>query len=149
MNQKYKAFEYRTGLKWEEKRRGISRSEGKKDITVAAPPEFKGEPGLWTPEDLFVASVEICTMTTFFAFAERKQLLIHSYESSATGKLEFVDGGYRFTEITLTPRIEIDGSQHVEAVREVMDNAHHKCLIANSVRTTVHVHPEIIIRETA
>lgn len=44
---------------------------GKPEIQVWASPEFKRHEGNWSPEDLLVASVEVCTMTTFLAFAER------------------------------------------------------------------------------
>lgn len=70
----FKIFHYNTQLRWSGERRGDLSSEGKPGLEIAAPPEFKGHPGLWTPEDLFVAAVEICTMTTFLAFASHKKL---------------------------------------------------------------------------
>ncbi|MHB9001974.1 MAG: OsmC family protein [Thermoanaerobaculia bacterium] len=73
--------------------------------------EFYGEAGTWTPEDLFVASLEICTMTSFLALAQRHHLPIEEYESHAEGTLESFEGAYRFTRVTLRPRIVIaDGS---------------------------------------
>ncbi|MGH9425673.1 MAG: OsmC family protein, partial [Terriglobia bacterium] len=62
---RFKSFTYKTGLKWVEEKSGMLSSSGKPSLKVASPPEFKGEAGVWTPEDLFVASVEICQMTTF------------------------------------------------------------------------------------
>ena len=71
------------------------RSEGKPALVVNAPPEFKGEPGFWTPEDLFVASVEVCLMLTFVGIAEKRGVSFVSYTSTAEGLLEWVEESYR------------------------------------------------------
>ena len=60
-----KQFTYKTYLRWKEERKGTLSSSGKSDIEVATPPEFRGHPGIWTPEELFIGSVNICIMTTF------------------------------------------------------------------------------------
>ncbi len=143
---KYKTFTYQTNLKWIEERAGMIHSEGKPDFRVASPPEFKGEEGVWTPEDLFVAAVEACTMTTFLAFAYRKQLPFISYESKAEGKLEFVDGSYRFTHVVLKPEITVESEEAVEQAKEIVHSAHEKCLIANSIKASVDVEPEIRVQ---
>lgn len=140
---KYKSFSYRTNLDWEEKRRGLLSSEGKPPVTVSSPPEFRGEPGLWTPEDLFVASVEICTMTTFLAFAQRLKIGIASYSSRAEGVLEFSDGAYRFTKIFLRPVIIVESSDAVRQAGQALQDAHHGCLIANSIRAEIVLEPDI------
>ncbi len=59
------------------------------------------------PEDVFVASANICLMTTFLAVAERAGLAFASYESSAEGRLEPVAGKYQFTALTLKPVITL------------------------------------------
>ena len=38
-------------------------------LEFAAPPEFGGPGGIWSPEHLFVASVSSCLMTTFRSMA--------------------------------------------------------------------------------
>lgn len=140
---KYKTFTYRTQLEWVESRAGVLRSEGKPEFRVSSPPEFKGEAGVWTPEDLFVAAVNVCTMTTFLSFAQRLQLPIVSYTSEAEGVLEFVDGGYRFTKVILRPRITVGNEEAIEQARKTLHDAHEKCLISNSIRATVLVEPSI------
>ncbi len=142
---KRRMFTYRTSLTWIEGRLGRLSSNGKPDIDVASPPEFKGPEGLWSPEDLFVAAVEICTMTTFRSFAERKNLPLASYRSAAEGLLEFVDGKYRFTHITITPEIVVNGGWTEAEVRSLVDESHHHCLIANSIVGEVEIHPIISI----
>ena len=140
---KYKTFTYHTNLTWLEKKSGALSAEGKPSIRVASPPEFKGEAGVWTPEELFVASVDICTMATFMAFAQRLQLPVVSYKSNAEGRLEFVDGGYRFTKVVLKPEIIVRTEEAVEQTHRTLDDAHKSCLIANSTNAEVVVEPVI------
>ena len=140
---KHKTFTYRTHLSWNEKRQGDVASEGKPSVRVSSPPEFKGEAGMWTPEDLFVAAVETCTMTTFLAFAQRLNLPFESYSSSAEGTLQFVDGGYQFTKVVLRPVVRVASATAVEQVRQTLENAHKSCLISNSIKADVVLEPTI------
>src|ERR1700694_1850801 len=86
---KFKSFTYRTALVRVLGRTARSHSEGKPALPVASPPEFRGQPGTWTPEDLFVASIEVCLMLTFVGIAEKRGLRVASYESTAEGLLEW------------------------------------------------------------
>ena len=131
-----KSYTYHTSLEWRDGRAGQMASGDKLAFRVASPPEFRGEAGVWSPEDLFVASANACTMTTFLAFAERQALEVLSYTSDAEGLLELVERGFRFTRITLRPVIQVDAAQ-VESARQVMHEAHSKCLISRSMACEV------------
>ena len=74
MDTRSKVYLYHTTVKWTDHRKGTMSCEGKPNVEVATPPEFKGHEGIWSPEDLFVASANICLMTTFIAVAERAAL---------------------------------------------------------------------------
>jgi len=50
----YKAFRYKAKSTWSSARRGMLSAAGKPDIVVGSPPEFKGEPDIWAPEELLV-----------------------------------------------------------------------------------------------
>jgi organic hydroperoxide reductase OsmC/OhrA len=142
---KYKTFTYHTNIQWTSDRQGMLRADGKPELNVSSPPEFKGIPGVWTPEDLFVAAVEICQMSTFLAFGIRKELPLRSYKSAAEGTLEFVDGNYRFTKIVVRPEIVVGNSWTKEQVEQLVHTAHDNCLIGNSITAKVVVEPNIII----
>jgi organic hydroperoxide reductase OsmC/OhrA len=43
---------------------------GRPNIVVGSPPEFKGEPDIWAPEELLVGSLNTCMMLTFLALAQ-------------------------------------------------------------------------------
>jgi peroxiredoxin-like protein len=141
---KYKKFTYQTSAEWIRNRTGVLRSDGKSAFRVASPPEFQGEAGIWTPEDLFVASVQVCLMMTFAAYAEKLKLPLLSYNCTAEGLLESVDGKYQFTKITLFPKILVTQLDQAEAVTKALERAHSNCLVANSIRTEVVIRPEIV-----
>ncbi|MBW7889034.1 MAG: OsmC family protein [Bacteroidetes bacterium] len=143
---KFKVFTYHTSVDWKSDRQGFLNSEGKPTIEMSSPPEFKGVPGMWTPEDLFVASVEYCQLSTFLSFGGRKGMPLLSYKSKAEGVLENVDGKYRFTAITIKPEIVVEKSWTKEQVEEVVHQAHDNCLIGNSMTTNVIVEPTIILQ---
>ncbi|MBI2429345.1 MAG: OsmC family protein [Ignavibacteriales bacterium] len=141
---KYKTFMYHTSVEWKSERQGFLRSEGKPEIYVSSPPEFKGIPGVWSPEDFFVASAEMCTMSTFLSFGGRKGIPLKSYKSTAEGTLENVDGKYRFTKISVKPEVVVGREWTQEQVEEVFHQTHDNCLIANSMSATVTIEPTII-----
>lgn len=140
---KFKSFSYENSLKWTGERSGELSAEGKREIEFSSPPEFKGRKGVWSPEDMFVAAVNTCTMTTFLAFAFHKELALESYESSGEGILERVESGYEFTRVTLTPVIRVAGEDQIAQARQIIHDAHEKCLISNSVKADVVVEPDI------
>jgi organic hydroperoxide reductase OsmC/OhrA len=140
---RHKSFTYRTSADWTSGRSGVLGATGKPALAVSSPPEFKGEAGRWTPEDLFVASIDLCTMTTFVSFAQRLNLPLLGYRSEAEGLLEFLDGGYRFTRVVLRPTITLAEPAAVEPAAKAMRDAHEACLIGRSVRAEVVVEPRI------
>jgi organic hydroperoxide reductase OsmC/OhrA len=139
----YKSFSYENNIAWKSARRGVVRAAGKPDLDVASPPEFKGEAGIWTPEDMFVAGLNACILMTFVAFATQKGLEFASYECRAEGKLEFVEGKYRFSEVKLYPQITVKSEADVERAKELLESAHANCFISNSITSAVTLTPEI------
>jgi peroxiredoxin-like protein len=142
---KFKSFTYHTNIEWKSDRQGFLRAEGKPQIDISSPPEFKGIPGVWTPEDMLVGAVDICQMSTFLAFGTRKGIPLKSYKSSAEGLLENIDGKYRFTKIIIKPEIHVGNSWTKEQVEEIIHTAHDNCLIGNSITAEVIVEPTIVI----
>jgi len=141
-----KTFTFKTGAVWTEETSGVLTSEGKPPIQVSNPPEFRGKEGLWTPEDMFVASVEVCHMATFLGFARKRNLPVLSYRSHSNGVLEFVEGDYRFTRIVIFPTIIVAGSSSESEVHAILREAQAHCLVANSIASIVEVNPTIVMQ---
>ncbi len=143
MESKSKVYLYRTSVQWTEQRKGMISCAGKPDVQVATPPEFKGHENIWSPEDLFVASANVCLMTTFLAVAERAGLAFSSYESTAEGRLEIVEGKFQFTAITIRPSITLKPGGDAAKAKELIEKAEHNCLISNSMKAVVTLEPTI------
>ena len=139
----FKSFSYENNIAWKSARRGVVRAPGKPDLEISSPPEFKGEAGIWTPEDLFVGSLNTCILMTFVAFATQKGLEFVAYECRAEGRLEFAEGKYRFTEVRLYPQIAVKSEADVERAKNILESAHANCFISNSISSAVTLTPEI------
>ena len=143
MDVRSKVYTYRTAVKWTEQKKGTITCEGKPDIQVATPPEFKGHEGIWSPEDLYVASANICLMTTFLAVAERAGLTFTSYHCEAEGRLELVEGKFQVTVITLRPQIALQSGSDAAKAKELIEKAEANCRISNSMKTRIALEPTI------
>lgn len=143
MESKSKVYLYQTSVKWTEQRKGMISCAGKPDVEVATPPEFKGHENIWSPEDLFVASANVCLMTTFLAVAERAGLAFSSYESTAEGQLELVEGKFQFTAITIRPSITLKLGGDAAKAKELIEKAERNCLISNSMKAEMILEPVI------
>jgi len=135
---------YETEVEWKGERGGYLRSSNLPALQVAAPPEFQGLEGVWTPEHLYVAAVNLCFMTTFLAIAQNSKLEFVSFCASARGKLEKVEGvGFQITEIILRPRVVIPSPRDLDRAARILEKAEKSCLISNSIKTKVKLEPEI------
>lgn len=138
---------YNTAIRWENGRKGkLTSPELPETIIVSTPPEFpKGEPNIWSPEHLYVAAANSCLMTTFLAIAENSKLDFISFDSSATGKLEKIDGNFMISEIELKPVVVLKNEKDKERALRIIEKSESACLISNSMKSKVILSPEVII----
>ncbi|MBL0886312.1 OsmC family protein [Myceligenerans indicum] len=109
-----------------------------------ADPAFRGDPGRYSPEELFVASLSQCHMLWFLHLAASSGLVVREYTDSATGTMRVESRGEgQFTDITLHPRIVVDGGELAtdEQIAALHHKAHAMCFIARSVNFPVLVEP--------
>ncbi|MGB3074584.1 MAG: OsmC family protein [Chitinophagales bacterium] len=140
---------YNVDVEWIENRKGeLSSPELQSDIEVATPPEFpKGMTGIWSPEHLLTAAVNGCFLTTFLAIAENFKLDYVSFNCSAKGKLEKVDGKYLMTEIMLEPVLIIRNETDKEKAERVLQKSETACLISNSIKSKVTLTTNVIVQQ--
>lgn len=142
-------FYYETEIEWTKEKEGRLKGPTLPAVSVGAPPEFNGREGQWTPEHLFVASINTCFMLTFLAIAENSKLPLVSFTSTAKGKLEKVAGsGYEITEIVVKPRIVIASIEDLGRMPRVLEKAKENCFISKSIKSTVRLEPQIYHRQT-
>lgn len=141
---------YTTSVKYNEKRKGLLSSEGLSSFEVATPPQFPGgHEGIWSPEHLFVASAEICLMTTFLSIAEKSRLEFVEYSSEAIGTLEKTAEGMLMTKIVIKPRVVINDEAKKDRTLLLLEKAEKYCLISNSMKTEVTLEPIVEVRSIA
>ncbi len=133
---------YHNKLKWMgEKKAGLKFQESRQEIEVATPPEFGGHENIISPHDLFVASANVCFMTTLLGTAKNMGVELISYESSAEGILETVDNLKIFTKIIIRPAIKAKETE--DKIRLILKHAEKRCLVVNSMKTKIIIEPSI------
>ena len=139
---------YEVNLLWDSATQGtLSSPIIPNHIQVSTPPEFpNGIKEKWTPEHLFVASVNSCLMSTFLLIAENSKFKFISFECNAIGKIEVIEGKYVVTEITLKPILVIPSSQNESKAKRVLEMSEKACAISNSIKTTINLDPLINIQ---
>ena len=145
----YKSFRYNNHLVWSSGRRGRSSAPGKPEMNVGSPPEFRGEPGVWSPEELLVGALNACLMLTFAWLAQNKGVRFVAYDSAAEGLLENVDGKYRITEVGVRPSVVLKSQADLEAARTIMNEVEKNCFISNSITAEVKLVPQFRVGSDA
>ncbi len=142
----YKSFRYKTDLLWKSPHRAVLSGTGKPDVGVGSPPEFRGHPDNWSPEDLLVGALNTCLMSTFYALVQSKGVEPVAYQSRAEGSLENVDGKYRITEVTVSPTVVLKSEADLNVARELMEGkVEANCFITNSISGKVKLMPQFRI----
>ena len=138
------SYVYHVDLEWTGGRSGEVNAEGLPLVKFSAPPEFSGDAGRWTPEHLLTAATATCFMTTFMAIAAIQKLEVRGFKMMAFARLEKIpQEGYRFTEINLTPEIQV-APEDVEKALKVVEKAERNCFISKSLKATVQVEPQFV-----
>jgi peroxiredoxin-like protein len=144
-----KPYFYETEIEWKGEK-DLKLGSGKLPVIEAgAPPEFKGREGNWSPEHLFVASLNSCYVLTLLAVAEFSKIALVNLSSTAKGKLEKVQGSsYQVTEIVVIPRIVIASSNDLSRMPRILEKAKENCFVSNSIKSAIEILPEIFHHQT-
>jgi organic hydroperoxide reductase OsmC/OhrA len=122
----------------------VTAAEGRPELVASADPHFRGDKGKWNPEQLLLASLSQCHLLWYLHLCAVAGVVVESYVDSVNGVMELTaDGGGKFTEAVLRPKIVIaEESMRAKALALHAD-ANAKCFIANSVNFPVRHEPEI------
>jgi peroxiredoxin-like protein len=120
-------------------------SPGVPDLATAAPADFGGPGDAWSPEQLLLAAVESCFVMTFRAIAQASRIDFTSLAVDAQGIVDRADGGMRFTEIVLRPRLALPAGADPTRVRRALEKAEKTCLVSASLSTPIRLEPEIAV----
>jgi organic hydroperoxide reductase OsmC/OhrA len=150
MTTQAKSFEFPVSVHWVGGKRTIASVEGKPDLEVATPPEFRGGvEGVWSPEDLLVGSIGSCFAVTLVAIAERRDIPLHGLGVSARGRVtQRNDGRTGFVEATIDVTLMTDPGHEEEAVAAA-EAAERSCLVAASLDFPVRLALDVRAAEPA
>ena len=139
-----KTYTFPVDVRWIAGRLTRATATGKPDLAVATPPEFKkGIPGVWSPEDLLVASAAACFAVTLLAVAERREVPVHSLHVAGRGRVgQRPEGSFGFTEIELGVQLETFPG-HEDEARDAAEAAERGCLIAASLDVPIRLELEV------
>jgi len=119
---------------------------GPGEMEVGSAPEFGGSPETLNPEEMFVAAINNCLMTTFFYFVRKLNVEIYSYHSEAKGRVEKQKDGFRFTNVDVRAEVILRQQEPAEKVRQLGDLAEKYCLVSRSVACPIHYQLQVEIK---
>ncbi len=120
-------------------------AEGKPVIACSSDPVFRGDKSRYNPEELLVASLSACHMLWYLHLCANAHVVVTDYVDEPSGTMiETEDGNGRFTNVTLKPSVKITKDGDPALAKELHEQAHHLCFIANSMNFTVRVDPTIV-----
>ena len=118
-------------------------SKGLAAIESAAPVEFGGKGGQWSPETLLVAAVADCFTLSFRAVAAASKLAWTSLDVSASGTLDKVERATRFTRVDVRAALRVPAGVDAARAQRLLERAEQICFISNSLVCPRHLEASV------
>jgi organic hydroperoxide reductase OsmC/OhrA len=133
---------------WSSGRTGLAQSlYAPSSIHFAAPPQFGGLEGRWTPEDLLLGAIASCFTTTFRVLAEYSKWDYLDLQVEVDGRVSKKDSGYQFVEVTVRPHLEIQSEDGRNQGLRLLEKANDLCLISRALSVPHSLEPLIEVVE--
>jgi organic hydroperoxide reductase OsmC/OhrA len=144
------SYQHQVVAWWSAGRTGLAKSNSAPNsIHFAAPPQFGGLEGRWTPEDLFLGAIASCFTTTFRVLAEYSKWEYIDLQVEAWGTVEKAASGYSFSGIVLRPVLKIVGEPERERALRLLQKANTLCLVSRALAVTQAFEPVVEVVTTA
>jgi organic hydroperoxide reductase OsmC/OhrA len=134
-----KVFRYETALEWTGGRTCTVQAPGREALVVTPPEAFPGaDSSRWSPEHLFVAALESCTMLSFLAHCSHNGVEVVSYRAQATGDLarREADRRYAFKRVTMIVTATVAGG-HAPLAQSLTAKAERDCFVSASTTAEI------------
>ena len=114
----------------------------KVDIECSSDPSFLGDATKYNPEELLLASLSSCHMLWYLHLCADAGVVVTEYNDHASGTMEeSADGGGRFVEVILHPRVTVSHSSMIDRANALHQKANALCFISNSCNFPVKHQP--------
>jgi organic hydroperoxide reductase OsmC/OhrA len=129
-------YKHRVVAWWSSGQTGIAKSDSAPNaIHFAAPPQFGGLEGRWTPEDLLVIALASCFTTTFHAIAGNARFEYTDLEVEAEATVSKTGAGFSISEIVIRPSLTIPNDDKREQAMSLLQKTKELCLISRALAT--------------
>jgi organic hydroperoxide reductase OsmC/OhrA len=108
-------------------------------LVTAAPEEFGGPGGRWSPETLCVGAVADCYALTFRSVARNMKLPWLSLRCEVEGTLDRPDRTPQFTHFALRATLVVPTGVGEPEARLALERAEQGCLITRSLKGSSHL----------
>ena len=136
-------MKFSTEVKWKTERKMELKTNNGIELTAGPPPEFNGYKNVLTAEESFVGSINLCWVSTLLAMKDKIGVEVRSVECKTIGTVERPEKAYKFTKIDLYPKIEVAKNVTEEKLDRLLELSHRYCLVTQSVKSEIIIHPEI------
>ena len=127
---------FKAEVHWTRGTRGEIRIKNFKPIEIGIIKEFGGEEILG-PEELFIASVASCVLTTFLYFAKKYKVEYHKINVDVNGNIKRMEGGYyKFTKIDVKLKVAAPEDAEFD-IEECFNFTKKYCIISNTIKECV------------
>jgi organic hydroperoxide reductase OsmC/OhrA len=123
------------------------KAKGKPPLYGSADPAFRGDPARYNPEELLIAALSACHKLWYLHLCSEAVITVVEYEDEAAGQMaQNADGGGHFEWVQLHPKVTILEPEKQGLAKQLHEQAHQLCFIANSCNFPVHCSPSISTR---
>lgn len=138
------AFEFRVAVNSTGEHGGEILFDGKPTLPASSPPVFGGEADRYSPQELFVAAVTACFLTTFTSYAKRMKVIANSVRIEGRGIVQRdAASGWRFTDIFVTMHVGVPDAVSKSSAQRVAELTEKFCMVSRSVKCPVHLETRI------
>ena len=139
---------YEVNAHWTGARNGVvTLHDIEQQLYFSPPPEFEGEHGYWTPEHLLLSALASCYVATFSAIAQHSNFKFLDLEVGVEGRLDKVEGGWRFSEILIHPVLIVERAEARERGERLLHKAERACIVSRSLATQIVLQAAIRVAE--
>ncbi len=131
-------LKFRVKIQWDGRTGASVVTEGGKSFTIDTPKDFGGFGEGVCPDELFLASVGGCVLTTFLWFIRKRGIQIKDINLEAESDVELVKGAYLLKKM----KVKVKGyapKEHVEGAKKCLDLAIAYCHISRSIEHCIPV----------
>ena len=108
-------------------------ASNKVDILCTSDTAFNSDPSKHNPEELLLAAISSCHLLWYLHLCSEAGIVVVTYTDHATATMtETSDGGGRFTEAILHPKVTVKEESMIEKAQHLHERANELCYIANS-----------------